>query len=224
MAALAAALAMPVHAREPSGTLKKVKDTGAITLGIRDSRAVQLHRRQTEDRRSAVDICMKIVDEIKAELKLDKLKVNESIVTSSTRILLMANGTVDLECGSTTNNAAPQKTVAHQHALHHGKALRVKESVLHGIRRRSPDQRSSIRATASLQIRRQLRTLVRHEYGDQFGRLRGAGIGRDQVSCARWLEEGLPHTERLNRTTAELGADRALGDIGRHRARVAMRS
>jgi glutamate/aspartate transport system substrate-binding protein len=111
-AVLAVALAAPVHAQELSGTLKKIKDTGAITLGIRDS-AVPFSF--IDDKQKivgyAVDICMKIVDEIKAELKLGKLEVAENIVTSSTRIPLMANGTIDLECGSTTNNADRQKQV-----------------------------------------------------------------------------------------------------------------
>ena len=111
-AVLAVALAAPVHAQELSGTLKKIKDTGAITLGIRDS-AVPFSF--IDDKQKivgyAVDICMRIVDEIKAELKLDKLEVAENIVTSSTRIPLMANGTIDLECGSTTNNADRQKQV-----------------------------------------------------------------------------------------------------------------
>jgi len=111
-AVLATAFAVPVQAEELSGTLKKIKDTGAITLGIRDS-AVPFS--YIDDKQKivgyAVDICMKIVDAIKTELKLDKLEVNENIVTSSTRIPLMANGTIDLECGSTTNNADRQKQV-----------------------------------------------------------------------------------------------------------------
>ncbi|MDN3273608.1 amino acid ABC transporter substrate-binding protein [Frankia sp. RB7] len=111
-AILAVAFAVPAHAEELSGTLKKIKDTGAITLGIRDS-AVPFS--YIDDKQKivgyAVDICMKIVDAIKTELKLEKLEVNENIVTSSTRIPLMANGTIDLECGSTTNNADRQKQV-----------------------------------------------------------------------------------------------------------------
>jgi glutamate/aspartate transport system substrate-binding protein len=58
-----------------------------------------------------MDICYKIVDAVKKELKLDKLGVKLNPVTSATRIPLMANGTVDLECGSTTNNAERQKQV-----------------------------------------------------------------------------------------------------------------
>jgi glutamate/aspartate transport system substrate-binding protein len=59
-----------------------------------------------------MDICYKIVDAVKKELKLDKLEVKLNPVTSSTRIPLLANGTVDLECGSTTNNAERQKQIS----------------------------------------------------------------------------------------------------------------
>jgi glutamate/aspartate transport system substrate-binding protein len=58
-----------------------------------------------------MDICYKIVDAVKKELKLGKLEVKLNPVTSATRIPLMANGTVDLECGSTTNNVERQKQV-----------------------------------------------------------------------------------------------------------------
>ncbi|MGY8678633.1 amino acid ABC transporter substrate-binding protein [Bradyrhizobium sp. UFLA05-153] len=112
-AMLAVAFAVPADAQELSGTLKKIKDTGAITLGVRDAAPpfsyIDDHQKTVG---YAIDICMKIVDEIKAELKLDKLDVNETVVTSSNRIPLMANGTVDLECGSTTNNAERQKQVS----------------------------------------------------------------------------------------------------------------
>jgi glutamate/aspartate transport system substrate-binding protein len=59
-----------------------------------------------------MDICYKIVDAVKKELKLDKLEVKLNPVTSSTRIPLLANGTIDLECGSTTNNADRQKQIS----------------------------------------------------------------------------------------------------------------
>ena len=110
VAALFGAVVAPARAQELSGTLKKIKDTGAITLGVRDS---SLPFSYLDDKQKVVgytiDICMKVLDEIKAELNLDKLETKEIVVTSSTRIPLMANGTVDLECGSTTNNADRQK-------------------------------------------------------------------------------------------------------------------
>src|SRR5271154_322229 len=100
------------HAEELSGTLRKVKETGAITLGYRDS---SIPFSYLDDNQKpigfAMDICYKIVDAVKKELKLDKLEVKLNPVTSSTRIPLLANGTVDLECGSTTNNAERQKQI-----------------------------------------------------------------------------------------------------------------
>jgi glutamate/aspartate transport system substrate-binding protein len=94
-------------------TLKKIKDTGTITLGHRDT---SIPFSYYDDKQQvvgyAMDICMKIVDAVKANLKMPKLKVNLNPVTSATRIPLMANGTIDLECGSTTNNLDRQKQVA----------------------------------------------------------------------------------------------------------------
>jgi len=112
--ALAAAFgASEVSAEELTGTLKNIKDTGTITLGFRDS---SIPFSYLDDNQKpvgfAMDICYKIVDAVKKELKLDKLEVKLNPVTSATRIPLMANGTIDLECGSTTNNAERQKQVS----------------------------------------------------------------------------------------------------------------
>jgi glutamate/aspartate transport system substrate-binding protein len=101
------------NAEELSGTLKNIKDTGAITIGYRDS---SIPFSYLDDNQKpvgfAIDICYKVVEAVKKELKLDKLEVKLNPVTSSTRIPLLANGTIDLECGSTTNNADRQKQVA----------------------------------------------------------------------------------------------------------------
>ncbi len=113
--ALAAAFVLPAaaSAQELTGTLKKVKETGAITLGVRDSSVPFSY---LDDKQQpvgyAIDICLKVVDAVKQQLNLPGLKVNMNPVTSATRIPLMANGTIDLECGSTTNNAERQKQVA----------------------------------------------------------------------------------------------------------------
>ena len=112
--ALAAAVgASQASAEELTGTLKNIKDTGTITLGYRDS---SIPFSYLDDNQKpvgfAMDICYKIVDAVKKELKLDKLEVKLNPVTSATRIPLMANGTIDLECGSTTNNAERQKQVS----------------------------------------------------------------------------------------------------------------
>jgi glutamate/aspartate transport system substrate-binding protein len=105
--------ASPTLAQDLTGTLKKIKETGAITLAHRESSVPFSYY---DDKQQvvgyAMDLCHRIVDAVKAELKLAKLDVNLNPVTSATRIPLIANGTVDLECGSTTNNLERQKQVS----------------------------------------------------------------------------------------------------------------
>jgi glutamate/aspartate transport system substrate-binding protein len=113
LAIAAAFCAGQANAEELTGTLKNIKETGAITLGYRDS---SIPFSYLDDNQKpigfAIDICYRIVDAVKKELKLDKLEVRLNPVTSSTRIPLLANGTIDLECGSTTNNPERLKQVA----------------------------------------------------------------------------------------------------------------
>jgi len=107
---VAAAIAFPAAAQD--GTLKKIKDSGTITVGHRDA---SIPFSYYDDKQQPVgysmDICARVVDAVKAELKLAKLDVKYQLVTSANRIPLMANGTIDLECGSTTNNLDRQKQV-----------------------------------------------------------------------------------------------------------------
>ncbi|HYD96722.1 MAG TPA: transporter substrate-binding domain-containing protein [Noviherbaspirillum sp.] len=109
----AGALNATAQAQDLTGTLKKIKDTGAITIGHRESSVPFSY---LDDKQQpvgyAMDLCMKIVDAVKSELKLPNLKVNLQAVTSSNRIPLLQNGTIDLECGSTTNSVARQQQVA----------------------------------------------------------------------------------------------------------------
>jgi glutamate/aspartate transport system substrate-binding protein len=115
IAAIAAtAVTATASAQELTGVLKKIKDSGAITVGYRESSVPFSY---LDDKQQpvgfAMDICNKIVGAVKAELKLEKLEVKLNPVTSATRIPLLANGTIDLECGSTTNNLERQKQVSY---------------------------------------------------------------------------------------------------------------
>jgi len=109
----AGAMTGATGAQELTGTLKKIKERSSITLGHRDT---SIPFSYYDDKQQvigyAMDICYKVVDAIKAELKMPKIDVKLNPVTSATRIPLMANGTIDLECGSTTNNLERQKQVA----------------------------------------------------------------------------------------------------------------
>src|SRR3954463_9229465 len=108
----AAALAFAGTAAAQQDTLKKIKDSGAITSGHRDA---SIPFSYYDDKQQvigyAVDLCLRIVDAVKKEVGNPNLKVNYQLVTSANRIPLMANGTIDLECGSTTNNIARQEQV-----------------------------------------------------------------------------------------------------------------
>jgi len=113
--ALGAALAFTAQApaQELTGTLKKIRDSGSITIGHRDaSIPFSYYDDKQQPIGYAVDLCLRIVDAVRTELKLPKLDVKYQLVTSANRIPLMANGTIDLECGSTTNNLERQKQVA----------------------------------------------------------------------------------------------------------------
>jgi len=106
------AVALPAAA-EPGAVLKKIKDTGEITLGYRES---SIPFSYLDDKAQpvgySIELCGKVVDAIKAELKMPNLKVNRQAVTSQNRIPLVANGTVQLECGSTVNNVERQAQVS----------------------------------------------------------------------------------------------------------------
>src|ERR687887_778207 len=111
--ALLAALGFCAGAAAQEGTLKKIKDSGSITIGHRDaSIPFSYYDDKQQPVGYAMDLCHRIVDAVKNDLKMPNLKVNYQLVTSANRIPLMANGTIDLECGSTTNNLERQKQVA----------------------------------------------------------------------------------------------------------------
>ncbi|MBX8592365.1 glutamate/aspartate ABC transporter substrate-binding protein [Pseudomonas cichorii] len=113
-AAIAATLiSTPVLAEELTGTLKKIKESGTITLGHRDASIPFSYIADASGIPVGYshDIQLKIVEAIKKELDLPDLKVKYNLVTSQTRIPLVQNGTVDVECGSTTNNVERQQQV-----------------------------------------------------------------------------------------------------------------
>ncbi|MBP9806266.1 MAG: glutamate/aspartate ABC transporter substrate-binding protein [Candidatus Accumulibacter sp.] len=118
-ATLATALiSAPALAQELTGTLKKIKETGVITLGHRES---SIPFSYYDDKQQVVgysqELMLKVVDAVKAELKLAKLDVKLVPVTSENRITLVQNGAVDLECGSTTNTTERQKQVAFSNTI-----------------------------------------------------------------------------------------------------------
>jgi glutamate/aspartate transport system substrate-binding protein len=105
-------LATGASAQELTGTLKKIKDSNTITVGHRES---SIPFSYYDDKQQPVgymmDLCGKVVDAVKAKLGAG-VEVKYQAVNSSNRIPLMKNGTIDLECGSTTNSVKRQEEVA----------------------------------------------------------------------------------------------------------------
>lgn len=100
-------------AAHADGRLDKIKASGEVTLGYRDS---SIPFSYLDDKQKPIgysmDICANVVEALKKQLKLPNLKIKNVPVTSSTRIPLVANGTIDLACGSATNNAERQNQVS----------------------------------------------------------------------------------------------------------------
>ncbi len=109
VALAAASLAFGAHA----DTLKKIKDSGSVTMGVRESSGALSYT--LGDGKYAgfhYEVCTRVLADIQKSLGLAKLEVKYQPVTSQNRIPLVQNGTVDIECGSTTNNATRQKDVS----------------------------------------------------------------------------------------------------------------
>jgi len=105
-------IAIPAAAQE-TGTLKKIRDTGEIVLGVRDASIPFSYADDSgQSIGYSVDLCMRVVDHLRQVLKMPGLKVRQQLVTSANRVPLVVNGSVDLECGSTVNNIERQRTVA----------------------------------------------------------------------------------------------------------------
>jgi len=107
---LAALLAMGAAQAD---TLSKIKETGSISMGVRESSGALSYT--LGDGKYAgyhVELCQRVLADVQKQLGLPKLDIKYQAVTSQNRIPLVQNGTVDIECGSTTNNAARQKDVS----------------------------------------------------------------------------------------------------------------
>jgi glutamate/aspartate transport system substrate-binding protein len=112
MLVLAGAL-FAVGAAHAQDTLKKIKDSGAVTMGVRESSgALSFTLGDGKYVGFHVEVCQRALADVQKQLGMAKLDIKYQPVTSQNRIPLVQNGTVDIECGSTTNNATRQKDVA----------------------------------------------------------------------------------------------------------------
>ncbi len=109
---VAAIAATPAFAQD-AGTLKKIKDAGSVTMGVRESSGgLSFTLGDGKFAGFHVELCERALADIRKQLGMAQMSVKFQPVTSQNRIPLMQNGTIDIECGSTTNNVARQKDVA----------------------------------------------------------------------------------------------------------------
>jgi ABC-type amino acid transport substrate-binding protein len=110
--ALALLLTAPAMAAEPTGTLKKIKDSGSIAIGYRDS-SVPFSFVGTDQLPTgySIDLCRQVVGSLQAQLGLPKLSIKWVNVNAESRLTSVANGSVDLECGSTTHTLTRREIV-----------------------------------------------------------------------------------------------------------------
>lgn len=108
-----------VNAYSASQTLDKIKSTGAVTMGVRES-SIPMSYTTGNSRFDGyhVEICRMILADVKDKLGLSTLRINYQPVTSQNRVPLVQNGTVDIECGTTTNNTARAKDVGFANTLY----------------------------------------------------------------------------------------------------------
>lgn len=112
MALACAAAVLPAVAQE-AGTLKKISETKTLVVGYRESSVPFSYLDGNQKPVGySMDLCAKVVDAVKAKMKMPDLKVEYQPVTSANRIPLLQNGTIDMECGSTTNSVKRQEQVS----------------------------------------------------------------------------------------------------------------
>jgi len=102
-----------------SATLDKIKSSGALTMGVRES-SIPMSYTTGDSRFDGyhVEICRMILSDIREKLGMSTLRINYQPVTSQNRVPLVQNGTVDIECGTTTNNTARAKDVGFANTLY----------------------------------------------------------------------------------------------------------
>ena len=108
-----------INAHAASPTMDKIKSSGAVTMGVRES-SIPMSYTTGDSRFDGyhVEICRMILTDIKDKLGMNTLRINYQPVTSQNRVPLVQNGTVDIECGTTTNNTNRAKDVGFANTLY----------------------------------------------------------------------------------------------------------
>jgi glutamate/aspartate transport system substrate-binding protein len=171
VAALLAA-AVAAHA-QTTDTLKKIKDTGTVVMGVRGSSgALSYTLGEGKYVGFHVELCQRALEDIRKQLGLAKLDIKYQEVTSANRIPLVQNGTVDIECGSTTNNEARAKDVAFAHTAYveEVRILTKVNSGIKGIADLNGKTVATTTGTTSVQLLRKHERATGVDFKEVFGK------------------------------------------------------
>ncbi|MDB5894362.1 MAG: Periplasmic component of amino acid ABC-type transporter/signal transduction system [Rhodoferax sp.] len=172
-ASLALALGCSIVAAQPVNTLKKITDAGAITMGVRDASGAMSYSLGANDYAGFhVDVCRQVVADLQKQLNLKKLEIRYQLVTAQNRIPLVQNGTVDIECGTTTNNTSRQRDVAFAPTLY-VEEVRVATKKKSGIQSLAQLANRTVAATAgstAVQLIRKHERASGVEFKELFGK------------------------------------------------------
>ena len=172
-ALVASTLVCAQSAIASSATLDKIKATGTVTMGVRES-SIPMSYTTGESRFDGfhVEMCRMILNDIKDKLGLSTLRINYQPVTGQNRIPLVQNGTVDIECGTTTNNTARQRDVSFANTLY-VEEVRIAVKVNSGINSISQlagKKVATTTGTTSVQILRKHEKATGVNFDEVFGK------------------------------------------------------
>jgi len=171
VAALLATVA--VAQAQTTDTLKKIKETGSVVMGVRSSSgALSYTLGEGKYAGFHVELCQRALEDIRKQLGLAKLDIKYQEVTSANRIPLVQNGTVDLECGSTTNNEARAKDVAFAHTAYveEVRILTKVNSGIKGIADLNGKSVATTTGTTSVQLLRKHERATGVDFKEIFGK------------------------------------------------------
>jgi len=180
-----AAAFMALGVAHADDTLKKIKDSGSVTMGTRESSGALAYT--LGDGKYAgfhYDVCGNVLADVQKQLGMAKLDITYQPVTSQNRIPLVQNGTVDIECGSTTNNATRQKDVAFA-VTTYVEEVRIAVKASSGINSVADLTGKTVATTTGTTSVQTLRKHKRAE-GVQFAEL----FGKDHADSFLLLESG----------------------------------
>ena len=156
-----------------SVTLDKIKASGAVTMGVRES-SIPMSYTTGDSRFDGfhIEVCRMILNDIKDKLGLSTLRINYQPVTGQNRIPLVQNGTVDIECGTTTNNTARQRDVSFANTLYVEEVrIAVKaNSGINSISQLAGKKVATTTGTTSVQILRKHEKATGVNFDEVFGK------------------------------------------------------